>query len=200
MTNGKVALVVVMAAGCAGAGPTSSQYGPPPPQDMDPAAALGLWRSNFGAVKVEADNSRGGLQAGAVHGVWQYDRQGQEVVGYFFGALRGNVLSFRWQEPANPPLLGEGFVVFDQAGRQFSGRWWSDRKDRVGAWNGGRAPTPTSAPNPPNAPNPASAPDPDLELEPTDRPPPAQPPAVPPPGQPAPPAQLQPPQQRPQYY
>ena len=149
MTIGKVALVVAMAAGCAGAGPTSSQYGPPPPQDMDPSAALGLWRSNFGAVKVEADNSRGGLHAGAVHGVWQYDRQGQDVVGYFFGSLRGNVLSFRWQEPANPPLLGEGFVVFDQAGRQFSGRWWSDSKDRVGVWNGGRVPTPASPPKPP---------------------------------------------------
>ena len=37
----------------------------PPPQQMEPARALGLWRSTFGAVKIEADNSKGGLQTGA---------------------------------------------------------------------------------------------------------------------------------------
>lgn len=105
---------------------------------MEPAAALGLWRSTFGAVKIEADNSKGGLQTGAVQGVWVYQRQGQEVVGYFSGNLRGNVLQFRWQEPANPPLTGEGYLVFDTQGRQYSGRWWSDRRDRVGDWNGWR--------------------------------------------------------------
>lgn len=117
---------------------------------MQPAVALGLWRSNFGAVKLEADNSRGGLQAGAVHGVWQYDRQGREVIGYFSGTLRGNVLSFRWQEPETPPLLGDGFLVFDPTGRQFSGRWQSDSRDRVGVWNGWRPPVqPTASPLPP---------------------------------------------------
>lgn len=181
MSFGNVALVVAMAAGCAGAGPTNSQPGPPPAQDMEPARALGLWHSNFGAVKLEADNSRGGLQAGAVHGVWQYDRQGQEVVGYFFGMLRGNVLSLRWQEPANPPIVGDGFIVIDPAGRQFSGRWWSDSRDRVGNWNGWRPATP------PNVPSSPPALDPDLQLE----------PVVPPPAaQSAPPVQSQPPQQR----
>jgi hypothetical protein len=105
---------------------------------MEPAAALGLWRSTFGAVKIEADNSKGGLQTGAVQGVWIYQRQGQEVIGYFSGNLRGNVLQFRWQEPNNPPLTGEGYLVFDTQGRQYSGRWWSDRRDRVGDWNGWR--------------------------------------------------------------
>jgi hypothetical protein len=69
-----------------------------------------------------------------------YQRQGQEVVGYFAGNLRGNVLEFRWQEPNNPPLTGEGFLVFDVQGRQYSGRWWSDKRDRVGDWNGWRQP------------------------------------------------------------
>jgi hypothetical protein len=73
-----------------------------------------------------------------VQGVWVYQRQGQEVVGYFAGNLRGNVLQFHWQEPNTPPLTGEGYLVFDPTGRQYSGRWWSDRRDRVGEWNGWR--------------------------------------------------------------
>jgi hypothetical protein len=105
---------------------------------MDPARALGLWRSTFGAVKIEADNSHGGVSAGAMQGVWMYQRQGQDVIGYFWGTLQGNVLQFQWQEPANPPLTGQGYIVFDQEGRQYSGRWWSDRHDRVGSWNGYR--------------------------------------------------------------
>ncbi len=121
----------------------SAQFGqsggsPPPPQEMEASRALGLWRSTFGAVKIEADNSRGGLETGSLQGVWIYQRQGAEVVGYFSGSLRGNVLEFKWQEPNNPPLTGSGYLVFDRSGRQYSGRWWSDRRDRVGDWNGWR--------------------------------------------------------------
>jgi hypothetical protein len=119
-------------------GPDDQNSSPPPAQQMDGARALGLWQSTFGAVKLEADSSQGGLGAGNVHGVWVYDRQGQEVVGYFSGNLRGNVLQFHWQEPNNPPLTGEGFLVFDVQGRQYSGRWWSDKRDRVGDWRGWR--------------------------------------------------------------
>jgi hypothetical protein len=111
---------------------------PPPPQEMEASRALGTWRSTFGAVKIEADNSRGGLETGSLQGVWVYQRQGQEVIGYFSGSLRGNVLEFKWQEPSNPPLTGSGYLVFDRSGRQYSGRWWSDRRDRVGDWNGWR--------------------------------------------------------------
>src|SRR5262245_30336312 len=100
--------------------PQTAQSSPPPPQQMDPGRALGLWRTTFGAVKIDADNAHGGIGAGAIHGVWEYQRQGQDVVGYFFGTLRGNVLQFRWQEPANPPLTGEGYLVFEQTGRQYS--------------------------------------------------------------------------------
>jgi hypothetical protein len=153
MNVGNLARVVVVLAACVaavGSGTSSSnnttaqpQYGagqnsPPPPTQMEPGRALGLWRSTFGAVKIEADNSKGGLQAGAVQGVWVYQRRGQEVVGYFAGSLRGNVLQFHWQEPSNPPLTGEGYLVFEATGRQYSGRWWSDKKDRVGDWNGWR--------------------------------------------------------------
>jgi hypothetical protein len=89
-----------------------------------------------------------------------YQRQGQDVVGYFAGNLRGNVLQFRWQEPGEPthPLTGEGFLVFDPQGRQYSGRWWSDHRDRVGDWNGWRPPTARgsqSAPGPGQGPGPA---------------------------------------------
>jgi len=118
--------------------PVAANNTAPPPQQMDPGRAIGLWRSTFGAVKIEADNSHGGLQSGSVQGVWVYQRQGQEVIGYFSGNLRGNVMQFRWQEPNNPPLTGEGYLVFEQTGRQYSGRWWTDHKDRVGDWNGWR--------------------------------------------------------------
>ena len=118
--------------------PQGAQMSPPPAQEMDAGRSIGLWKSTFGAVKIEADNAHGGLQAGALQGVWQYQRQGQDVVGYFYGTLRGNVLQFHWQEPASPPLTGEGYLVFEQTGRQYSGRWWSDKRDRVGDWNGWR--------------------------------------------------------------
>ena len=154
MKLANAAWLLVGVLSCATVGSTPPQGGPPPPQDMDPARALGLWQSNFGAVKIEANAALGGMQAGAVHGVWQYNRQGQDVVGYFFGTLRGNVLSFRWQEPGSPPLGGEGFIVFDQAGRQYSGRWWSSARDRLGLWNGWRQPVQPYAPNPTPAPEP----------------------------------------------
>jgi len=154
MNLGNLARVLTIAAACTAAvgsatsnssnppqQPQTAQNSPPPPQEMEAARSLGLWRSTFGAVKIEADNSKGGIQTGAVQGVWQYQRQGADVVGYFFGTLRGNVLQFRWQEPGSNqagPLTGEGFLVFEQTGRQYSGRWWSDKRDRVGDWNGWR--------------------------------------------------------------
>jgi hypothetical protein len=161
MRFGNVARVIAVCAACLAAvgsatsnsnppavQPQASNMSPPPPREMEPARALGLWRSTFGAVKIEADNSRGGVQAGAIQGVWVYQRQGQEVVGYFSGSLRGNVLQFRWQEPNNPPLTGEGYLVFDQTGRQYSGRWWSDKRDRVGDWNGWRQASASQQPAP----------------------------------------------------
>jgi hypothetical protein len=166
MNLGNIARVVTVTAAClAAAGsatsnsnppavqPQGQNMSPPPPQEMEAARALGLWRSTFGAVKIEADNSRGGIGAGAVQGIWVYQRRGQEVIGYFNGTLRGNVLDFRWQEPGGPdapPLVGAGYLVFEQTGRQYSGRWWSDKRDRVGDWNGWRQasaaqPQPTGA-------------------------------------------------------
>src|SRR5688572_10166001 len=95
MTLANVARVVVVLAACGAAvgsatsssnnqnaQPTAAQAqplgSPPPPEQMEPGRALGLWRSAFGAVKIEAHNSKGGLQTGAVQGVWVYQRQGQE--------------------------------------------------------------------------------------------------------------------------
>jgi hypothetical protein len=149
MKLGNVARVALVAASClaaVGSATSSSnnqpdpqaaaQQGPHQPQQMDAQRALGLWRSTFGAVKIDADNAHGGIQAGAVHGVWEYSRGGKDIIGYFHGTLDGNVLHFKWQEPANPPLTGEGFLEF--TGNQYHGRWWSDQKDRVGDWNGWR--------------------------------------------------------------
>jgi len=155
MNLGNIARVVAVGAACLAAlgsatsnsnnspavQPQNANMSPPPPQEMDASRALGLWRSTFGAVKIEADNSRGGIASGAVQGIWVYQRRGQEVIGYFNGSLRGNVLDFRWQEPGSadsPPLVGAGYLVFEQTGRQYSGRWWSDKRDRVGDWNGWR--------------------------------------------------------------
>ena len=109
---------------------------------MNIANALGLWKSSFGAVKVEEDNQRG-PNSGWVHGVWVYDRNGQEVIGYFSGMLRGNVLEFKWREPATPqPLTGDGFLVFDPGGARFSGRWWASAQQPQGEWNGWRQTAP----------------------------------------------------------
>jgi hypothetical protein len=109
----------------------------PPPQQMDPAVSLGLWKSSFGAVKIETNDAGA---PGAVHGVWMYDRQGTQVVGYFGGTLRGNVLDFTWQEPGadGVPLIGAGYIVFETNGARFSGRWWTQARDRMGEWTGWR--------------------------------------------------------------
>ena len=127
-----------------GAGGTGTT--PPAARPMDGARALGLWRSTFGAVKIEADPARGGVQAGSVQGVWIYQRQGRQVIGDFGGELRGNVLQFHWrepgQQPTDAPLVGDGYLVFEPGGRQYSGRWWSERHDRQGDWNGWRQDAP----------------------------------------------------------
>lgn len=110
---------------------------PPASQAMDPRTAHGLWKSTFGAVKIEEE------APGRVHGVWSYDREGQQVIGYFAGNLDGNVLRLTWREPAQPVpggavLQGEGWLVFDPSGARFTGRWWTGNRDRQGDWSGWR--------------------------------------------------------------
>jgi len=140
--------------GVTAGGVPNGMAGPPAPVAMDPSRALGLWRSTFGAVKIETDQTRGGINAGVLQGVWVYQRRGEEVIGYFSGQLRGNVFEFKWQEPNNPPLTGAGYLVFDEAGRQYTGKWWSDARDRQGDWNGWRQGA-TGAPEPQPQPQPA---------------------------------------------
>lgn len=146
-------ILLVLASACAAIASTSSQKpaanaaqpgssGAPQPSAMDPVQAMGLWKSSFGAVKIETD-VQGAM--GAVHGVWIYDRNGQEVIGYFTGPLNGNVLEFSWQEPAadGTSLTGAGYLVFDPYGQRFSGKWWTNARDRQGEWTGWR-PTPAA--------------------------------------------------------
>jgi hypothetical protein len=165
---GVARIAVVGAVAAAALGSASSQrqspppqvapYGgqgtqPPPPVAMEPAFALGLWKSSWGAVKIEEDAQLG---AGNLHGVFVYQQNGQDVVGYFAGRLNGNVLQFTWQEPAQTgPLEGAGYVVFDPAGQRFAGRWWTTARDRAGEWNGWRQPPPGQGPF---APPPGEAP------------------------------------------
>ncbi len=109
---------------------------PPASQAMDPSVAHGLWKSNFGAVKLVPNLAAG---SDVLEGVWLYDREGQEVIGYFSGRAEGNVFSFTWQEPSNAaPLEGAGFLVFDPEGQSFTGQWWTGNRDRGGDWNGWR--------------------------------------------------------------
>jgi len=124
--------------------PTSGPASSPLPVDeapesrpMDGNLALGLWKSSFGPVKIEVAQEQ---EQGQLRGVWVYDRNGEEVVGYFSGLLDGNVLSFSWQEPGDQaPLQGAGYLVFDPDGKSFAGKWWTDARDRSGGWNGWRA-------------------------------------------------------------
>ena len=108
-------------------------------QPMQEPLALGLWKSSFGAVKIEEDLRAGQPGGGQLQGVWMYQRNGADVIGYFSGKLQGNVLQFTWDEPAQPATLeGQGYIVFDQQGQRFAGRWWTTTHDRVGEWNGWR--------------------------------------------------------------
>jgi hypothetical protein len=116
---------------------------------MAPQRVPGLYRSNFGAVKMEADPAAGATR---IIGVWRYERDGSEVVGFFNGELDGNVLRFSWREPPfERPLAGEGWILFDPEGAEFSGRWWTVAGDRAGEWRGTKAQAPpsVSAPAPP---------------------------------------------------
>jgi hypothetical protein len=117
---------------------------PPPPVAMESTRSLGLWKSSFGAVKIEDAGQ------GAVQGVWMYPKNGQDVIGSFFGTLRGNVLEFQWQEPGQPMLTGNGYIAFNPSGQSFSGRWWTTKRDRVGDWSGWRAPPAQPAVQPSN--------------------------------------------------
>jgi hypothetical protein len=120
----------------------SSANQAPQGQQMEEPRALGLWKSSFGAVKIEEDLKAGEPGSGALHGVWMYARNQQDVIGYFSGQLKGNVLQFTWQEPpaqvSGAALEGQGYLVFDQSGQRFAGRWWTTSRDRVGEWNGWR--------------------------------------------------------------
>jgi hypothetical protein len=134
------AAAAALASGSSGANrPADGDFGghqAPESQPMAADQALGLWKSSFGPVKIEKDDASG---EGYVRGVWVYDRAGQEVIGYFSGPLDGNVLQFRWQEPAKPSdLVGDGYLVFEPGGRTFTGKWWTTSKDRGGDWQGWR--------------------------------------------------------------
>jgi hypothetical protein len=117
---------------------------PEPTEAMMPAEALGLWQSSFGAVKIEPDMAGGHER---LMGVWLYQRDGLDIIGYFQGALRGNVLEFTWNEPfASGDLIGGGYLMFDPAAGRFTGEWWTDDRTRHGTWNGWRpAAVPQSA-------------------------------------------------------
>ncbi|HWN67151.1 MAG TPA: hypothetical protein VNM90_05895 [Haliangium sp.] len=116
---------------------------PPQPVGMSPSQALGLWQSSFGAVKIEPDSG----QPDRLMGIWLYDRTGQEVIGFFTGPLRGNVLEFTWHEPAQPrDLVGAGFLVFEPDGSRFTGTWWTGDQSRSGDWNGWRVAQARGAP------------------------------------------------------
>ncbi len=144
-----VASLIMAACATSGSKPRSnlpSSVAPAPaPLAMEPGNALGLWRSDFGPVKIELDSASPG---GGLMGIWLYERNGQEVIGFFAGNLRGNVLDFTWHDPAeSQALTGAGYVVFDPRGMSFTGKLWTDDGTRTYDWNARRVqganPTPT---------------------------------------------------------
>jgi hypothetical protein len=136
-------------------------FAAPAPRHMEPGTELGLWRSSFGPVKIEVDPR--GADPTQVQGAWRYMRGAQEVIGVFWGTMRGNVLELEWQEPGQGAALGgKGYLVFDPGGDRFQGKWWTTSQDRSGDWNGWRdvagnggpaeqAPTDGYDPNDPNS-------------------------------------------------
>jgi hypothetical protein len=117
----------------------------PPSREMEPTLALGSWRSTWGDVTIEPDAARGGTPAGAVRGTWTSVQGGVASTGYFTGNLRGNVLDLSWSEPG-ARLAGAGHLVFEPSGHSYDGRWWSNARDRAGAWNGWREAAPSLLP------------------------------------------------------
>jgi len=151
-------LLLVGAIAIAAAASAKQQTAPPPqgpsaapaPVAMAPDAALGLWKSNFGPVKIARDPR--GSSPEEIHGVWSYLRGEQPINGLFWGRLRGNVLDFRWDEPGvNGPLQGEGYIQFSPDGSRFDGQWWTGSRDRSGAFTAERAgaAAPAAPPAPP---------------------------------------------------
>ncbi len=149
------AVAALCLSGCVVNSPSNRGQPPPKPrfagpavpnatQTMDVTQALGLWHSSFGAVKIDMDAGQGGAE---LMGIWLYDRAGQEVVGFFAGPLKGNVLEFSWHEPAQPSaLMGGGYLIFEPDGQRFQGQWWTSDRSRSGDWNGWRQ---SPAPPPP---------------------------------------------------
>ena len=79
-------------------------------------------------------------------GVWIYQRGGQEVIGFFTGTLRGNILEFNWHDPAVPrDLTGSGYAVFNPAGMSFTGKLWTSDGTRTYDWNAWREQASTGA-------------------------------------------------------
>ena len=165
MTNA-LRLALLLGAMAVSVASSSSQSNVPPPtgpagsypqqrapqsQAMDASVALGVWKSNFGPVKIEADPTAG---TGGLMGVWVYDKNGQEIIGFFSGVAKGNVLEFEWEEPSpsGAPLKGAGYLEFTVDGQSYRGQWWTHRRDRGGEWNGWREQSaePNSAPPPPD--------------------------------------------------
>ena len=103
------------------------------------SARSGLWRSTFGAVKIDADNAHGGLAG----------RRGPRRVGVLAAGPRRHRLLLRHAARQRPSLQVAGARRTRRSPARASwcssrraasthGRWWSDRKDRVGDWNGWR--------------------------------------------------------------
>jgi hypothetical protein len=87
---------------------------------MEPATALGTWRSSWGELVLEQ------RPQGTIAGRWSYTRAGQQHTGALEGRLDGNVLRFAWSSSTPTTALGgEGWIVFDPREPRFRGEWWT---------------------------------------------------------------------------
>lgn len=119
---------------------------PPAPRVLNPRLALGWWRTELGSLRIAP---RAGDHGKRVAGAWRFQDGPWADIGLLCGELEGNVLRFRWQEPAaKEPSAGEGYLVFERDGAGFTGSAWSASGNRGGQWTGRRDDA-TGSPEPP---------------------------------------------------
>ena len=133
----KLAALVVTTFACVhqqGEPPGSTRM--PAPVTMEQTAALGTWRSSWGALVLEPSPD------GKIVGRWSYTRAGEQHAGNLEGTFDGNVLRFAWRASSpttGPALGGDGWIAFDPREARFRGEWWTPPFKRMTPAGDGRS-------------------------------------------------------------
>lgn len=140
--RGVLGLVSFLLVGCYQS--PSPRQPPPPVYDngsssfQHTAEIEGVWDSNFGQVKFQRTE-----KPGFYRGVWMFEREGEQVIGYFEGELTGKQFWFRWHQPGEDgqDRVGSGRIFFNEVGNRFDGTWATEDGGQNGNWNGSRVPS-----------------------------------------------------------